>query len=278
MSAAAAAAPLSPVVAAGPASAPYIELEGVAKTYRSTRGEVEALLDITLAIGEREFVSIVGPSGCGKSTLLMIVAGLYPASRGSVRVGGRAVAGPVTDLGIVFQKDVLLDWRTVLENVMLQPEIRRLPRDVHRTRALALLEQAGLGAFADKYPSELSGGMRQRASICRALVHDAPLLLMDEPFGALDAMTRDQMNLDLLRIWEAGRKTAVFVTHSISEAVFLSDRVVVMSPRPGRIADVLRIDLPRPRTFALRETPEFARCNRVLREHFLAMGVLREGP
>jgi len=208
----------------------------------------------------------------------MIVAGLYPASRGTVRVGGRDVAGPVTDLGIVFQKDVLLDWRTVLDNVMLQPEIRRLPRDAYRTRALALLEQAGLGAFADKYPAELSGGMRQRASICRALVHDAPLLLMDEPFGALDAMTRDQMNLDLLRIWEAGRKTAIFVTHSISEAVFLSDRVVVMSPRPGRVADVLPIDLPRPRTLALRETPEFARCNRALRDHFLAMGVLREGP
>ena len=262
--------------APAPPARAYIRIDGVAKTYRSARGSVEALGAVSLDVGEREFVSIVGPSGCGKSTLLMLVAGLYLASSGRITVGGKAVAGPVTDLGIVFQKDVLLDWRSVLDNVMLQPEIRRLPAAPYRERALALLDQAGLAGFVDKYPSELSGGMRQRVSICRALVHDSPLLLMDEPFGALDAMTRDQMNLDLLKIWEAGRKTALFITHSISEAVFLSDRVVVMSPRPGRIQDILTIDLPRPRTLALRETAEFARYNRELRQHFQAMGVLRE--
>jgi len=261
-------------VAAAP---PYIRVDGVTKTYRSPRGNVQALADVSLDVGEREFVSIVGPSGCGKSTLLMLVAGLYLVSRGRITVGGREVAAPVTDLGIVFQKDVLLDWRTVIDNVMLQPEVRRLPPAEHRQRALALLAQVGLADFADKYPGELSGGMRQRVAICRALVHDAPLLLMDEPFGALDALTRDQMNLDLLRMWEAGRKTVLFITHSISEAVFLSDRVVVMSPRPGRVRDVLAIDLPRPRPLALRESAEFGRCTRELRKHFQDMGVLREG-
>jgi NitT/TauT family transport system ATP-binding protein len=262
----------------GAAGAPeYIRLDAVGKTYRSPRGNVQALVDIDLSVGEREFVSIVGPSGCGKSTLLMLVAGLYPVSSGRITVGRLPVTRPVTNLGIVFQKDVLLDWRTVIDNIMLQPEVRRLPEREHRERALALLDQVGLADFAHKYPGELSGGMRQRVSICRALVHDSPLLLMDEPFGALDALTRDQMNLDLLRIWESGRKTVLFITHSISEAVFLSDRVVVMSPRPGRIRDVLTVDLPRPRTLALRETPEFGRLTRALRTHFLAMGVLKEG-
>lgn len=264
------------MTATAASTAPYIRVDGVTKTYRSRRGDVQALADVSLAIGEREFVSIVGPSGCGKSTLLMLVAGLYPASRGRIVVGGDAVARPVTNLGIVFQKDVLLDWRTVIDNVMLQPEVRGLPEREHRERAAKLLDQVGLADFADKYPGELSGGMRQRVSICRALVHDSPLLLMDEPFGALDALTRDQMNLDLLRIWEAGRKTVLFITHSISEAVFLSDRVVVMSPRPGRIRDILTIDLPRPRTLAAREAPEFGRHTRALRQHFQAMGVLKE--
>ena len=257
-------------------TAPYIRVSGVGKTYRAGNERVQALVDVDLAVREREFVSVVGPSGCGKSTLMMMVAGLYRPSRGSISVGGRTVDGPVTDLGIVFQKDVLLEWRSVLDNVMLQPEVRHLPDAAYRRRALELLELAGLSEFVHKYPGELSGGMRQRASICRALVHDAPLLLMDEPFGALDAMTRDQMNLDLLRIWEAGRKTALFITHSISEAVFMSDRVVVMSPRPGRIHDIVDIGLPRPRTLALRETPEFAAHARQLRRHFEAMGVLRE--
>ena len=255
---------------------PYIQVEGVGKTYRSPRGRVQALADVTLTIREREFVAIVGPSGCGKSTLMMMIAGLYLPSSGTIHVGGKSVAGPVTDLGIVFQKDVLLDWRTVLQNVMLQPEVRGLPLDEQRTRALALLTLAGIAEFADKYPGELSGGMRQRVSICRALVHNAPLLLMDEPFGALDAMTRDQMNLDLLRIWDSGRQTALFITHSIGEAVFMADRVVVMSPRPGRIQEIVSIDLPRPRTLAMRESPEFVGYSRALRRHFEAMGVLRE--
>ena len=255
------------------AAAPYLEVARVGKTYRSRAGSVRALDDASLTVGEREFVSIVGPSGCGKSTLLMLVAGLYLPTSGAVSVGGQPVRKPVTNLGIVFQKDLLLDWRTVLDNVMLQPEIRRLPKAQHRTRALELLSQVGLEGFADKYPAQLSGGMRQRVSICRALVHESPLLLMDEPFGALDALTREQMNLDLLEVWESSRKTVLFITHSISEAVFLSDRVAVMSPRPGRVREVLTIDLPRPRPMSMRETPEFSAYTRRIRELFEEMGV-----
>ena len=265
--------PEAPAAAGAPARA-YVQVDHVGKTYRSRHGSVRALDDTSLTIGEREFVSIVGPSGCGKSTLLMLVAGLYLPTSGAISVGGQPVRKPVTDLGIVFQKDLLLDWRTVLDNVMLQPEIRRLPKAQHRSRALDLLRQVGLDGFADKYPAQLSGGMRQRVSICRALVHESPLLLMDEPFGALDALTREQMNLDLLDIWESSRKTVLFITHSISEAVFLSDRVVVMSPRPGRVRDVLAIELPRPRHMSVRESPEFVTYARRIRELFEEMGVL----
>jgi NitT/TauT family transport system ATP-binding protein len=205
----------------------------------------------------------------------MIVAGLVAPTDGLVTVHGRPVTRPVTDLGIVFQRDLLLDWRTVLGNVMLQADVRGLPRADARRKALALLERVGLGDFADRYPWELSGGMRQRVAICRALLHDAPLLLLDEPFGALDALTRDQMNLDLQRIWGADRRTAIFVTHSISEAIFLSDRVIVMSPRPGRVVSELPIPLPRPRTLEMRETPHFADFFRRIRTTIEAMGVLR---
>jgi NitT/TauT family transport system ATP-binding protein len=237
---------------------------------------VHALDEISLEIQEHEFISILGPSGCGKSTLMMIVSGLLPPSVGEVRIGGKRVDGPHTDLGVVFQRDVLLDWRTVQDNVMLQCEVRGLDKRQYLERTRALLTQVGLDGFADRYPHELSGGMRQRVAICRALVHDPPLLLMDEPFGALDALTREQMNSDLMRIWEQTRKTVVFITHSIPEAVILSDRVVVMSPRPGRVEEIIEVDLPRPRSTAVRESADYAHYNRRIRGYFKAIGVLTE--
>src|SRR5690349_1511525 len=242
----AAAAHRSDVGDAAPTARPYVDVSGVAKTYRRAGRETHALENIDLAIRSGEFLAIVGPSGCGKSTLLRIVAGLVQPTRGDVHVEGKRVERPQTNVGIVFQSPVLLDWRTVLGNVLMQIELRSLDPRGYRQSALRLLGQIGLEDFADRYPYELSGGMRQRVSIARALIHDAPLLLMDEPFGALDALTREQMNLELLRIWQSQRKTVVFVTHSIAEAVFLSDRVIVMSPRPGRIEEVITVDLPRP--------------------------------
>ncbi len=244
---------------------PHIALRGIAKTYRRSASVFVALESVDLRVNAGEFVSVIGPSGCGKSTLLMILAGLVPPSAGSVDVGGRSVKRPLTDVGIVFQHDLLFDWRTVLGNVMLQAEVRDMDRNAARARALHLLERAGLIGFEQRRPWELSGGMRQRVSICRALLHDASLLLMDEPFGALDALTREQMNLVLQDIWSEERRTAVLVTHSISEAVFLSDRVVVMSPRPGRIVRTLAIDLPRPRTIDMRDGKAFAEYQHLLR-------------
>jgi NitT/TauT family transport system ATP-binding protein len=225
-----------------------IELEAVTKVFRPRHGEpVRALEDVTLAVQENQFVSLVGPSGCGKSTLLKLVAGLVPATGGAVRVRGREVREPYPDVGFVFQSAVLLPWRTVLDNVLFSIEMLGRPARAHHARAMDLIHLAGLDGFERKYPWELSGGMQQRVAICRALVHDPGLLLMDEPFGALDAMTREEMSLELLRIWDERRKTILFVTHSIAEAILLSDRVVVMTPRPGRLARVLDIDLPRPR-------------------------------
>ncbi len=267
-------------VAHEPAStsgAPMIQLREVVKTYHGRAGSTEALSPIDLDVTTGEFVSILGPSGCGKSTLMMIVAGLIPSSGGSVHVNGLPVTKPVTDLGVVFQQDLLMEWRSALRNVLIQGEMRGIPTAEMKPKALELLEMVGLTDFTDAYPSELSGGMRQRVSICRALVHEPPLLLMDEPFGALDALTRDQMGLDLLRIWNRTRSTVLFITHSISEAIFLSDRVVVMSDRPGRIADDIRIELPRPRRMAVRETPEFTSYVQRVRSILTELGVLREG-
>jgi NitT/TauT family transport system ATP-binding protein len=225
-----------------------IRLRRLSKTFRTQRGEsVEALRDIDLEVQENEFVTLVGPSGCGKSTLLKVVAGLTPVTGGSVTIHDREVREPFAEVGFVFQSAVLLPWRTVLENVLFSIEMLGRRRDGYRDRARDLLALAGLGGFETKYPRELSGGMQQRVAICRALVHDPSLLLMDEPFGSLDAMTREEMSFELLRIWEEKRKTILFVTHSIPEAILLADRVVVMTPRPGRVARVLPIDLPRPR-------------------------------
>ena len=226
-----------------------IRLDGVEKTYRTRRGDtVHAVADVTLSVGENELVTLVGPSGCGKSTLLKLVAGLVPATRGTIHIRETAVREPFPDVGFVFQQAVLLPWRTVLDNVLFSVEMLGLDPRQHRKQAGDLLELAGLGGFETKYPRELSGGMQQRVAICRALLPDPSLLLMDEPFGALDALTREEMSLELLRIWEERRKTILFVTHSIPEAILLADRVVVMSPRPGRITRVLSVGLPRPRT------------------------------
>jgi NitT/TauT family transport system ATP-binding protein len=254
----------------------YLRIDEVSKIYATRDGTVRALDRVSLGQKRGEFLAVVGPSGCGKSTLLMIAAGLARASSGAVAVDGRAVGAPRTDIGIVFQSPVLLEWRSALGNIMLQAEARRLDRASAESRAHQLLQSVGLGGFAGKYPHELSGGMRQRVSICRALVHQPPHLLMDEPFGALDALTRDQLVLDMQTVCRERNMSVLFVTHSISEAVFLSDRVVVMTPRPGKIDRIIDIDLPRPRTLALRETPRFAQYSREILDIFLSRGVLRE--
>ena len=235
-----------------------IEVRNVSKVYASQDGSVEALSDVSFAMSDAEFVTIVGHSGCGKTTLLKIVAGLLAPSSGAVTARGRSVSGPLSDVGMVFQRPVLLKWRSILDNVMLPIEMLHLPRAEGGERALDLLKLAGLIDFRHHYPAQLSGGMQQRAAICRALVHDPSLLLMDEPFGALDLMTREDMNLELLRIWSQRRKTTLLVTHSISEAVFLADRVIVMTPRPGRVADVVQVVLPRPRLPETKLDPRYS--------------------
>ena len=258
------------------AEAAYLCLQGVSKVYATHDGPVRALEQVSVGARRGEFLSVLGPSGCGKSTLLMIAAGLLRPSNGAVSIDGAVVTRPRTDIGIVFQSPVLLEWRTALGNVMLQAEAKKLERTAAKRRARELLGAVGLGGFEDKYPHELSGGMRQRVSLCRALIHDPNQLLMDEPFGALDALTRDQLVLDLQQIWNKRRMTVLFVTHSVPEAVFLSDRIMVMTPRPGRLDRMIDIELPRPRTLAMRETPEFAAYIREILDLFLARGVLRE--
>ena len=260
---------------AGPLSAPLlIEARGVCKTYRTADSEVETLKPIDLAIRAGEFVSVIGPSGCGKSTLMKLIAGLLPISGGELKLAGHDVRGPQTNVGIVFQNALLLPWRRVLGNILIQAEIRGLPLAAARERALQLVEMAGLAGFEDKYPWQLSGGMQQRVAILRALLHDPPVLLMDEPFGALDAMTRERMNLELQRIWMTANKTVLLITHSIPEAIFLSDRVLVMSERPGSIAAVYDIELPRPRPLDVMGSEAFAAYARTLRSHFFAQGSL----
>ena len=257
---------------------PFIRADQVCKTFATRDGSPTLAVDhVDLHIDGAEFISLLGPSGCGKSTLLSLVAGLIQPSAGSVEVGGTQVKAPYTNVGIVFQSDLLLDWRTVLGNVLVQFEMRGQDCAPHVGRARALIEQVGLGAFEKKYPWELSGGMRQRVSICRALVHEPPLLLMDEPFGALDALTREQLQVDLQTLWQSAKKTVVFITHSISEAVFLSDRVVVMTPRPGRIREILDIDLPRPRGLDLRDSQEFGRYTQRINRMFRELGVISDG-
>ncbi|MGH7397857.1 MAG: ABC transporter ATP-binding protein [Candidatus Rokuibacteriota bacterium] len=251
------------------AGRPLIEVRGASKTFGTRSGEsIQALAEVSLGIAPGEFVCIVGASGCGKSTLLRLVAGLVAPTMGGVTIGGSAVTGPRRDIGMVFQDPVLLPWRTVLKNVLVPAEVIGMERREAARRAAALLDLVGLGGFTDKYPGELSGGMRQRAAIARALMHDPEILLMDEPFGALDAMTREAMNQELLRIWQGNRKTVILVTHSIDEAVFLADRVVVMSPRPGSVRQTLAVDVERPRTSHTRLDPTFLACVGAVRAHF----------
>ena len=253
----------------------FIDIRGLRHTF--TRGGLvtKALDGLDLAVRPGELVVVVGPSGCGKSTLLRIVAGLLPFSSGQVRVGGRDVKGPQTDLGIVFQSPVLLDWRNVLENVLVQIELRGMEVEKYRARAEQLLADVGLRDFMDRRPRELSGGMRQRVAIVRALIHDPLLLLMDEPFGALDALTREQMRIDLEKLWLVQRHTLIFITHGIAEAVALADRVVVMTPRPGRIEKIITVDLPRPRDKAVITSQRFLEYCDEITECFMRHGVIR---
>jgi NitT/TauT family transport system ATP-binding protein len=260
---------------AGPADV-FIEVRGVSKTFKARDGKPTLAVDnVDLNIGAGEFVSLLGPSGCGKSTLVSMISGLAQPTAGEVRIAGKPITEPYTDIGIVFQQDLLADWRTVLGNVLLQFEMRGQNPKPHVERARKLLASVGLGDFESKYPWELSGGMRQRVAICRALIHDPQLLLMDEPFGALDALTREQLQVDLQRIVQTTRKTVVFVTHSISEAVFLADRVVVMTPRPGSIREVLKIDLQRPRGLDVRDTEAFTANVQHINHLFQEMGVIK---
>jgi NitT/TauT family transport system ATP-binding protein len=256
-----------------------IHIKGVEKVYRTARGDdVRALMPIALDIADGEFVSVVGPSGCGKTTLLRIVAGLTPPTVGEVIFRGTPIRGPRRDVGVVFQAPALFPWKTVLENALLPAAVQRLDRATARTRALQLLGLVGLDGFETKYPHELSGGMQQRNAIVRALIHDPAILLLDEPFGALDALTREQMNLLLQKVWMESRKTALLITHSIPEAVFLSDRVVVMSPRPGRILEIIPVPEPRPRVLGLTATERYGRLVDRIRSLLGAAADAARGP
>ncbi len=244
-----------------------IVLDRVGKTFVSRDGdEVEALADISLNARRNELVCLVGPSGCGKSTLLRLVAGLLAPSAGAISIDGSRVTEPRADTGIVFQSPTLLPWASVLDNVLFPLDMMDRLDAAGRARARDLLALVGLAGFEGKYPRELSGGMQQRAGICRALVHDPAILLMDEPFGALDALTREELTMEVMRIWREQPKTILFVTHSIPEAVLLADRVVVMSARPGRIAEIIEVRLPRPRGFDMEAQPEFQAATHRIRE------------
>lgn len=248
-------------------ASPVVELTGVSKTFATASGErVRALDNTNLAIKPGEFITVVGASGCGKTTLLRLIAGLERCTSGTINVNGASQHGPSAQVGIVFQDPTLLPWRTVMQNVLLPIQVLKLDPRKYGSRALALLDTVGLKDFENKYPHELSGGMRQRVAIARALVHDPATLLMDEPFGALDALTRDQLNLELLDIWSATRKTVLLITHSITESVFLADRVIVMSPRPGRVVEEIAVDLPRPRHLEMINNEMFGRYVRRIRE------------
>ncbi len=244
-----------------------ITLNRVTRIFNSRDGDqITALEDVSLEIGTNEFVTLVGPSGCGKSTLLRIVAGLILPTAGTAAIGGEPITEPRPETGIVFQAPTLLPWASVLENVLLPLRMMRRMDSGSADKAAALLKLVGLAGFESKSPRELSGGMQQRVAICRALVHEPDILLMDEPFGALDALTREEMTMELLRIWSERPKTVLFVTHSITEAVVLADRVVVMSPRPGRIAEVIDIKSPRPRSFHVEGDQAFHDASRRIRQ------------
>ncbi len=252
-----------------------IEIQGVTKIFgEGTAKPFLALEEVNIRIEPGEFVSVVGPSGCGKSTLMLMVAGLLERSTGAIRVNGQSVEEPLTDVGIAFQDHLLLDFRTALANVTLHADIRGLPMDDIEARARKLFAQLKLEHAMDKYPRQLSGGMRQRVSLIRTLVHEPSVLLMDEPFGALDALTRLQVRMDLEALWLRRRPTVLFITHSVEEAVGLSDRIFVMGPSPGCVVDEIRIDLPRPRPIVLGDAPQFAAYVDRIYGHFERLGVL----
>ena len=242
------------------AAAPVV-VRGLSKSFKS----VVALQDVSLTVDDRQFVSIVGPSGCGKSTLLRLISGLIPPTSGEIRVRGRPVTAPITDVGMVFQSPVLMPWRNTLDNILFVAEMRGESTGKYRARALELIALAGLAGFEARRPHELSGGMQQRVAICRALLLNPPLILMDEPFGALDVITRERMGFELEKIWNVTKTTVIFVTHSISESVLLSDRIIVMSARPGRIVRTFDVDLPRPRGRELLSHPAFVRLSAEVR-------------
>lgn len=243
-------------------------LRGVSLIYKTTRGPLTALEDLSLQVAPGEFVAVLGPSGCGKSTLLKLASGLLPASSGNIMLDGTPVNGPRPDVGIVFQQATLLPWKSVIENVLVPIRAMKLPVSDYRDKAMDLLKLVQLDKFASHYPGELSGGMQQRVAVARGLVHDPALLLMDEPFAALDAMTREHMMIELQRIWASTRKSVLFITHSIQEAVFLADRIVVMSGRPGRVVEEIKVDLPRPRTADTLGVPRFVDIANHLRDRF----------
>jgi NitT/TauT family transport system ATP-binding protein len=253
------------------AAASPLNIDAVDLTYATSRGPLEALKALSFDVAAGEFVSILGPSGCGKSTLLKLVTGLISPTAGTIRLAGDPVRGPRREVGIVFQQPTLLPWKTVIENVLVP--IRAMGMDVGAKRggALELLDMMKLGKFARHYPSELSGGMQQRVGIARCLIHDPTLLLMDEPFAALDALTRESMMDELQRIWMTTGKSVLFITHSIPEAVYLSDRIIVLSPRPGRVLHTLNVDLSRPRTLDTMSDPRFATLSKQLRQIFQEM-------
>ena len=252
-----------------------IRINRVTKVFgEDTDKPFRALKAVSADIEAGEFVSVVGPSGCGKSTLMLMVAGLLRRSRGDIAIDGRSVVKPITDVGTAFQDHLLLDFRTAFDNVMLHADIRKLPRKQVETRARELFAQLRLTAAMDKYPRQLSGGMRQRVSLIRTLVHDPPLLLMDEPFGALDALTRLQVRMDLEALWLKRRPTVLFITHSVEEAVGLSDRILVMSPSPGEVVEEIVVELPRPRPIVLGDAPEVGAYVDRIHRHFERMGVL----
>jgi NitT/TauT family transport system ATP-binding protein len=256
---------IQPVPDASSVSAPLVSVANVQKTYFTRQGQVQAVASASINVARGEFISLLGPSGCGKSTLLMMMAGLERPTGGSIVLGGTEVREPRREIGVIFQDATLLPWKSALENVLFPVRILKLPIETYRRRARELLAMVGLSDFENKKPSQLSGGMRQRVAICRALIHDPDILLMDEPFSALDAITRDQMNVALSEILETYKKTVIFVTHSIREAAFLSDRVVVMGGRPSTIVLDMKMPFERPRRFEIEETAEFTAVCRKLR-------------
>jgi len=263
-------------VAAAPApSGAPIEGRRITKRFPAKGTMFTAIEDVSFSIKGGEFVSLIGPSGCGKSTLMLIAAGLSMPTEGEILVGGNRLAAPITDVGIVFQDHLLLDFRTALDNIMLQHQVRGMPMAQGREDTMSLMHKIGIAHAADRYPRQLSGGMRQRVSIARALIHKPSVLLMDEPFGALDAITRTQIRHDLELLWLETRKTVLFITHSVEEAVGLSDRVLVMSPIPGRIVEEIVIDLPRPRPAHLGEYPTFNVYAERIHEAFKRLGVIK---